>query len=91
MSSLKNDTNYITSGSNQINPWGFVEKTFNMLTFSFYESEGDDDVPDIIKESKPLREKFKFVMIKITQKWLNALREQQKNWDIEKLTKPLIG
>ena len=38
----------------------------------------------IIKESKPLRDKFKFVMTKIIEKWFNTSRRQQKDWDIEK-------
>ena len=36
-----------------------------------------------IKESKAFRDKLKFVMIKILEKLLNKLREQQKAWDIE--------
>ena len=55
-----------------------MEKTFNMLTFPFHEDKFKDD---IIKESKPLRDKFKFVMIKIAEKWLRAMRMQRKTWD----------
>ena len=50
-----------------------------MLTFSFVE---DDYVSDIINESKPLRDKFKFVMIKIAEKWLSVMREQRQTWNI---------
>ena len=38
-----------------------------------------------IKESKPLWDKLKLVMIKIIEKLLNTLREQQKDLDIDKL------
>ena len=80
---LKNGANYVTSGGNQINPWGFIEKTLNMLTF--YDANICGIYPDKrLKESKPLRDKFKFVMIKIIEKWLTILRGQQKYWDIEK-------
>ena len=51
-----------------------------MLTFPFHEDKFKDD---IIKESKPLRDKFKFVMITIAEKWLRAMRMQRKTWDID--------
>ena len=72
-------TIYVISGSNQINPWGFIEKTLNMLT------DTDTRKYSNIKESKPLRHKLKLVMIKIIEKLWNTLREQQSTWDIEKL------
>ena len=52
-----------------------------MLTFTFHEDKFKDD---IIKESKPLRDKFNFVMIKIAKKWLRAMRMQRETWNIDK-------
>ena len=34
-----------------------------------------------IKHSKPLRDKFKFVMIKIIEKWLSTMRKQREAWN----------
>ena len=50
---------YVIRGSDQINPWGFMEKTLNVLT--------DDDYTNI-RESEPLWEKFNLVMNKIVEK-----------------------
>ena len=53
-----------------------------MLTF--YDS---NYYTEVIKDSKPLRDKFKFVMVKIAEKWLKTLRKQRKDWDIENRSK----
>ena len=61
------------SGSNQINPFGFMEKKLNMHSYT-----------NII-ESKPLRDILKLVMFKIIEKLLKELRRQQRTWGIENL------
>ena len=47
-----------------MNPWGFAEKTFNML--SFY----GPDVSDIFQESKELRARFDFVIEEVVTRIL---------------------
>ena len=51
-----------------------------MLTFWDQQQEFD---PEIIKESKLLRAKFKFVVVKIMKKWLKSLREKRENWTLD--------
>ena len=51
-----------------------------MLTFyNVHEKPSSEE----IKHSKPLRDKFKFVMIKILEKWLSTMRKQREAWNID--------
>ena len=52
-------------GDSKMNPWGFPEKTFNML--SFY---GPDVDQDIFQESKELRTRFDFVIEEVVIRML---------------------
>ena len=64
-------------GSRQANPWGFVEKTFNMLTF--YGPTNSK----VIEQSKLLREDARFIMEKIISKFDEAINEKRSNWTLE--------
>lgn len=52
-----------------MNPWGFVEKTFNML--AFYGPDMDELFKtDIVQESKELRAKFDFLIDEVVRRML---------------------
>ena len=58
-----------------MNPWGFVEKTFNML--SFYGPDMDELFKtDIVQESKELRAKFDFLIDEVVRRMLRDSSNQ---------------
>ena len=67
----------ITIGADgRANPWGFAQKTFNMM--SFY---GPDDEA-VVADSSELRHEFFFLMQFIINEIDHALENQWKNWSL---------
>ena len=59
------------------NPWGFIEKTFNMMTFYGPENEG------VFEESKELRKEFQFLVKEMTETAYNEIEKQWQNWSLD--------
>ena len=55
------------------NPWGFVKKTFDMM--SFYG-------PDVLEDSLELRKKIDFIITKIISNIDDALENRWKDWSL---------
>ena len=72
----------ITVNSDSIaNPWGFIEKSFNMLAF-------DSALPKInIEKSKKLRKDFRFLTLKILRTIYEQLyfKKVNDNWTLKEL------
>ena len=56
-------------------------KEFN--TETFYVDDDHMKGSTFNKNSKPLRNKFKFVMVEIAKKWLSIIREQREVWKLD--------
>ena len=67
------------AADDRVNPWGFVEKTFNML--SFYGP--DNKNTDIFDDSVELRQESKFIALKIFENFEKAINVQWKNWSLD--------
>ena len=67
--------------SYRANPWGFVEKTFNMITF--YDPKNEK----IFEDSKEIRADFDMIMKKIIKHVRDKLEIQRKNWTLNQYDK----
>ena len=67
------------AADDRINPWGFVEKTFNMLAFYGPDVKNSD----IFDDSAELRKESKFIALKIFENLENAIDHQWKNWSLD--------
>ena len=63
------------------NPWGFVEKTFNMM--SFYDPKNEK----IFEDSKEIRADFGMIMKSIIKHVRDNLEIQRKNWTLDQYDK----
>jgi hypothetical protein len=68
-------------GDYDVNPWGAVEKALNMLTFY------DPKQQNVFKESKELRQYFKFLVNAIFEKMGTEIRRQLSNSTLAEVKK----
>ena len=68
------------AADDRVNPWGFVEKTFNML--SFYGVGPDKQNTKIFDDSVQLRNESKFIAKKIFALMEDKLLENCYNWSV---------
>ena len=63
-------------GDYRLNPWGFVQKVFNMATFY-----GPDN-KEVVEDSKEIRNKTSLIIDKIIWRMLDEFNDQRKNWSL---------
>ena len=65
------------------NPWGFVQKTFNMMTFYGISKKDTQKNEEIFEDSYELRKEFDFIFKEVIQKVTEALENQWKDWSLD--------
>ena len=65
------------------NPWGFVQKTFNMMTFYGISKKDTQKNENFFEDSYELRKEFDFIFKEVFQKVTEALENQWKDWSLD--------
>ena len=65
------------------NPWGFVQKTFNMMTFYGISKKDTRKNEIFFEDSYELRKEFDFIFKEVFQKVTEALENQWKDWSLD--------
>ena len=65
------------------NPWGFVQKTFNMMTFYGISKKDTQKNEKFFEDSYELRKEFDFIFKEVFQKVTEALENQWKDWSLD--------
>ena len=65
------------------NPWGFVQKTFNMMTFYGISKKDTQKNENFLEDSYELRKEFDFIFKEVFQKVTEALENQWKDWSLD--------
>ena len=65
------------------NPWGFVQKTFNMMTFYGISKKDTQKNEIFFEDSYELRKEFDFIFKEVFQKVTEALENQWKDWSLD--------
>ena len=67
------------------NPWGFVQKTFNMMTFYGIDKRDKHTNKEVFEDSYELRKEFGFVFKEINRNIKEALDNNWHNWSLNDL------